>query len=54
MMMAHTVADVAGPPAEQAPEDMAIKAQKWRFAVVMELAGTAHFGGVDVTEQVRE
>jgi hypothetical protein len=38
--MAHTVADVAGPPAEQAPEK--------------DMASTAHFRGVDVTEQGRE
>ncbi len=53
--MAHTVADVAGPPAEQAPEnDMAMRAQQWRLAVVMELAGTTRFRGVDVTEEVPE
>lgn len=53
--MAHTVADVAGPPAEQAPEkDMAMTAQQWRLGVVKELPGTTHLPGVDVTQEVRE
>jgi mannosyltransferase len=44
--MATTVADVAGPPAEQAPEDVAMTSRQWRFAVVAELVLGAVLGSL--------
>ena len=45
--MATTVADVAGPPAEQAPEeDVAMTSRQWRLAVVAELVLGAVLGSL--------
>jgi hypothetical protein len=64
-MMAHAVADVAEPPAERAPEkDMTMTARVGGDLAAVLLgalrkagftpAGSTHFRGVDVTEEVRE